>query len=248
MRSIKAVGIDGCRAGWIAFLFNGTVKQLWEAKVYETIDALWEELSEVDLLLIDMPIGLPAHQAPVRLCDVEARKLLRPTRASSIFPAPIRDLLAVQEYPEANALSKKLASRGLSKQTWNLMPKIRELDLLLQANIAARLKLRESHPELIFASLNGGIPLTHNKKTQAGYEQRLQLLLKWCPEAHTLVEQALIQFQRKAAARDDIVDALVLAISARWGANEVGVLEKLPTIQQYDATGLPMEIYFPKIK
>jgi len=242
MRSGKSVGIDGCRAGWMAVSL--TVDGLWEMKVYETIGACWEELSEADLLLIDMPIGLPSATMPVKLCDVEARKLLSPTRTSSVFPTPIRDLLAVWEYAEANALSKELTSRGLSKQTWNLMHKIRGLDLLLQSDKTARLKLRESHPELCFTILNEGVPMKYNKKMQAGYEQRLQLLTELCPEADRIVNQTLTRYQRKAVVRDDIVDALVLAISALWVSKEGKELGMVPLNKQWDATGLPMQIYF----
>lgn len=237
----RFAGIDGCKSGWIAVMLS--TEGSWETRVYTKLHELWRDHCEAELLLIDMPIGLPSAMAAVRSCDKEARQLLKQKRASSIFPAPIRELLFVSSYADANALSKQLTSRGLSKQTWYIIPKIRELDQLLQLDLAARQKLRESHPELCFTALSGA-PMVHNKQTESGYEERMKLLEMLYPHARTIVNQTLAAYPRKVVARDDIVDALVLAASALIGRGE---LSAIPLIIERDEYGLPMQImYGPK--
>ena len=72
---------------------------------------------------------------------------------SSIFNAPIRDVLKAKSYNEANTISKN-KGLGISKQSWNLVPKINELDQILQIKI--RPQIYESHPELCFQIMNDG--------------------------------------------------------------------------------------------
>ncbi|MBP1156496.1 putative RNase H-like nuclease [Paenibacillus sp. PvR052] len=91
--------------------------------------SLWEAYREAGLLLIDMLIGLAAATEP-RRCDVLARQLLKLGRASSIFPAPVREVLTASDYVDANALQRRVSGRGLSRQSWALVPKIRSLDEL----------------------------------------------------------------------------------------------------------------------
>ncbi|MEK3914070.1 DUF429 domain-containing protein [Paenibacillus sp. FSL H7-0331] len=233
------VGIDGCKAGWMTVILS--TEGNWTAKVYKELSELWRDYGDAKLLLIDMPIGLPSCMTAVRSCDLEARQLLQPKRASSIFSAPIRELLDVSSYSDANALSKQLTSRGLSKQAWFIIPKIRELDQLLQISPIAPKKLRESHPELCFTTLSGA-PMLHNKQTEAGYEERIELLELLYPKARTIVQHTLAAYPRKAVARDDIVDALVLAISALLSR---GNILTVPFIMERDETGLPMQITYP---
>ncbi|SFK67424.1 Predicted nuclease (RNAse H fold) [Paenibacillus sp. 1_12] len=234
----RFVGIDGCRSGWMAVTLS--IDGDWKTRVYAELNELWREHGEAELLLIDMPIGLPSTKTSVRSCDKEARQLLRPKRAASIFPAPIRELLEVSSYPEANALSKQLTFRGLSKQTWNIIAKIRELDQLLQLNQTARQKICESHPELCFSAMSGS-PMQYNKQTETGYEERIQLLGQLYPQARTIVDQTLEAYPRKAVARDDVVDALVLAVSALLNRGE---MLAVPTVMERDETGLPMQIVY----
>ncbi|WP_240414259.1 DUF429 domain-containing protein [Paenibacillus periandrae] len=235
----RFVGIDGCKAGWMAVTLS--TEGIWTTKVHEELDELWREYGDAKLLLIDMPIGLPSCENGVRTCDQEARQLLRPRRASSIFSAPIRELLDAASYSDANTLSKQLTSRGLSKQAWYIIPKIRELDQLLQNNPIAPKKLRESHPELCFTMLSGA-PMLHNKQTEPGYCERILLLEILYPQARMIIEQTMAAYPRKAVARDDIVDALVLAVSALLSSDNILAV---PLSMERDATGLPMQITYP---
>jgi predicted RNase H-like nuclease len=59
----------------------------------------------------------------------------------------------------------------VSRQAFNILPKIRQVDLCITP--ALQEILVEAHPELAFMSL-AGYPMLHNKKTRAGRDERLQ--------------------------------------------------------------------------
>ena len=72
-------------------------------------------------LAVDMPIGLP-DDGP-RLADQQARRRLG-ARRSSVFPTPVRATLDAVDYPDALAISRRVSGKGLSKQAFNLLPRI----------------------------------------------------------------------------------------------------------------------------
>ncbi|WP_277713248.1 DUF429 domain-containing protein [Paenibacillus mucilaginosus] len=187
------VGVDGCPGGWVAVRLESGGG--WQGAVYSSLAALWEACRGCSLLLIDMPIGLPSGTER-RSCDGEARRLLRPWRASSIFAAPVRGVLDVGSYAEANARHKELGGRGLSRQSWALVPKIRELDALLQQEPAACGTIFEAHPELVFAGLAGS-PMRGGKKTAEGYAERMAVLQQRLPEAVQVVEELMARYPRR---------------------------------------------------
>ena len=152
------VGIDGCAAGWII------------ASVDRVVVIPELRLGEFELVGIDMPIGLV--DGPPRACDIAARKFLG-RAGSSVFPAPPRAALAHSDYRAALAAARSATGRGISKQTFNLMPKIAELDQLI--NPTNQHMIVEVHPECAFKVLNEGEDLP-SKKTAAGQDLRRRLL------------------------------------------------------------------------
>lgn len=73
---------------------------------------------------------------------------------------------------------------------------------------------------------------------------RLAVLKKVFPEAESVVEAAAGKYERKEVAWDDIIDALVTAVSAKF---EYGRLRTLPAEPERDSFGLPMEIVFAEL-
>ena len=132
---------------------------------------------------IDMPIGLPAVPGP-RACDVAARRVLG-GRRSTVFPAPARCFLG-RPWEEV---------RGLSKQAFHLLPKIAEVDALVDPSVQDR--VFEVHPELAFARLTGAV-LVDPKRTAAGRAARVAAL--GLPSVPRL----------RGAAVDDVLDALAV--------------------------------------
>ena len=76
---MKYIGIDGCKAGWIAWIVSDN-----QAPVFKVVKALDELVSDLigSKALIDMPIGFSDAQAPDRLCDKAARRFLTSKRGS----------------------------------------------------------------------------------------------------------------------------------------------------------------------
>lgn len=220
-------GVDGCRRGWVVVEWSG--RDLM-AHLARDMTALVGRLraGELDAVAVDMPIGLLDHQP--RICDTEARKLLG-RRRSSIFPTPVRAVLAAADYDEACRLSRAASGKALSKQAYNLLPKMAELDRLVQPADQARLV--EAHPECAFARL-AGQPLEEPKRTVEGRAIRRRLLRRFHPAFDDLLasDHGLPVL--------DLIDASVLAITARrlldGSAHRLG--------SDLDRRGLRAEIVF----
>jgi predicted RNase H-like nuclease len=118
---------------------------------------------------------------------------------------------------------------------------ISQVDQLLRSHPQARKKFREAHPEILFWALNGRKAMSHKKKGQAGIEGRLGILCYSFPPSKEIVNDALSKFKRSFVARDDILDALVSAVTALLGN---GRLSSIPVEPQFDRCGLPMEMVY----
>ena len=230
-----AIGIDGCKGGWLYFRFDGDTGTFG---VSPTLEPILAGLPETSCVLIDMPIGLRARGKKERACDVAARAMIGPRR-SSVFAAPVRPILKAKDYRAASAQSRRLTGRGLSKQSWNIVPKIRALDDLLKVEPSLANRILEAHPEVLFAGLAGG-PMRANKATRDGFTERMTILSILHPDAETLVASAFLAHGGFEAARDDVVDAFVLALCARKPTQ----LKTLPEEPETDPLGLPMQMVF----
>ena len=180
---------------------------------------------------IDIPIGL-ADREP-RSCDIEARRALGPRR-SSVFPAPVRAVLEAASYAEGCALSRRVGGKGISKQLYNILDKIRAVDALQAPWLQDQ--LFEMSPELSFAELTGR-PMAANKRTVEGRTSRRQALASASAFGET-VSGILDRPPPIGAKRDDVVDALIGAWTARRRA--AGLHMRLGG--DTDARGLRMEI------
>ena len=95
------VGVDGCRAGWLAIALE--TEGSWQVNTFPDVSSLWDHHRDASLILIDIPIGLKAEGRTERRCDPVARKLIGPRR-SSLFPAPCREAIYARSYQEALSL------------------------------------------------------------------------------------------------------------------------------------------------
>ena len=176
---------------------------------------------------IDIPIGL-APDGP-RRADVEARRRLGPRR-SSVFPAPVRPVLAATSYTEACEISRAASGRAVSRQLFAILPKIREVDALQSPALQNR--LFEMHPEVSFSEL-AGAPMQFHKSTRQGRAERLDALRRAFPYL-----RAVADVRPRGTRPDDVLDALVGA----WTAQRLvaGCHRRLGG--ETDTTGLRMEI------
>jgi predicted RNase H-like nuclease len=233
------IGVDGCKKGW--FYVSLDDHDHWETDVTLDIQHLIDRFQEARLILVDIPIGLREKGTLERLCDKEARKVLKPKRHTSVFPAPCREAVYASGREEAKRINKELTERSLSEQSLAISPKIREVDDLLTTSKVARRLVREVHPEICFWGLNGGIGMTYSKKTLEGFVERLGVLRKVYGECEECVKEALVKHRRQDVAKDDILDALAAAVTARFGYD---ALKTLPEAPEKDAEDLPMEMVY----
>ena len=217
---MRVAGVDGRRGGWV--VATVTLEPAPSLISLEYVAPLAPAVhADIAVIAIDMPIGLSDSGA--RACDVAARKLLKP-HASRVFPAPPRAALAhVDDYAAACETSRQASGKAISRQTWNLLTAIAEVDAL-----ADDARIVECHPEIAFALMQGH-PVDERKKTPEGRAVRLDLLRRWLPDLGD------------PAYGDDGLDALACAWSAARVAT--GSAITLPAgVAPVDALGRRMQI------
>jgi predicted RNase H-like nuclease len=230
-------GVDGCRGGWVVVLVGTKSRDGKPSQVRLCAD--FTEVLALDpkpaVIAIDIPIGLlDAPRAGGRVCDQAARRLLG-RRGSSVFSPPIRKFLTATSYKEV---------QGVSKQAYNILPKIREVDRLMTPALQAI--VYEAHPELAFLSLRNGEPMRFNKKTVEGRRERLRTLEQVpsgpFPGLSLSFVQVLQAFTRRQVAPDDLLDACALAWTALRIAAKKAKRVRADTL--VDRKGLRMEIWY----
>ncbi len=232
------VGVDGARSGWIAVW---EVDEALAFAYYATVAELTVALRDVEVLGVDIPLGLSEHAS--RAAEVQARRFVGGRRACSIFAAPLRDILQAETQAEASALHRVLdheKQRGFGVQSFALLPKIRDWDSALRADPAWAEHVFEVHPEVSFAALAGGQGLAAPKKSSEGHRQRRTLLGDHYGAER--VASLLERVPRACAQPDDVLDAL----AAHWSAQRIaaGTAGSLPAVVERDACGLRMGIYY----
>lgn len=237
---MKAIGIDGCKLGWVAASYDSG-----DVLIFKTINDVIAHYKDDYIILIDMPIGLASTKNKIRTCEKEARRALPAKKKSSVFPVPCREVLSADSYADANEINKKVVNCGISKQSWFIMHKIKEVDDLLIDNPDLRPKIKESHPEIAFQFLNDGHYLINNKKSAEGIAERLTILMKHNDKTEALYNKALLDNKRKDVAKDDILDALCLAVTLDILLSQPdNFAERLFSANQItDEHGIEMAIY-----
>ncbi|HUZ73117.1 MAG TPA: DUF429 domain-containing protein [Stellaceae bacterium] len=219
------VGVDGCRAGWIAVTIDARGRREFAVLArFQAIAAL-----NAVRAMIDMPIGLP--DTGYRACDRAARLLLGAAR-SRVFLGARRPLLGYRhDYRAAHAWAKA-DGKGLSRQCFNILNKIAEVDALMTP--VRQAAIREAHPELVFQRLSGGTALPP-KKSPEGRRRRRDLV---AAHGFDAIDRWLAALGGSGARPDDLLDACALALAAAAPHGTV------PCRAETDARGLKMEIWY----
>jgi predicted RNase H-like nuclease len=177
MPEVRAMGLDGCRGGWIAAALGAGDRVSFQ--MFPDVGALaaWRrEHAPGAMVAIDVPIGLTDKGGP-RDCDTEARAMLG-AGAGSVFSPPARYLLEAMDYTHGQQLVKARRREdgevpGLSAQAAGPITKIAEVDEFVRATPDAESWLVEVHPEVPFSAWSGkGLP---GKKSPAGALTRLRI-------------------------------------------------------------------------
>ena len=238
---VWVAGVDGCRGGWFVILAAVSPSSDRPQRVIGRRCANFQQVlamaEQPVAIAVDMPIGLLDRPIPGgRACDREARRLLGRGRASSVFTPPTRPGLSVTVYGDVPSFN----GAGMSKEAFNILPKIREIDEAIA--VSDQKRVFEAHPELAF-SARVGAPMRHNKKTAAGRRDRVRLLRRLFASAFQ--DPVRLRLEQGAAnvALDDVVDAYVLALVA--DCIRRGSATRLPAATQArDRRGLRMEIWY----
>ncbi|WP_187170514.1 DUF429 domain-containing protein [Salidesulfovibrio onnuriiensis] len=232
---MKYVGVDGCRGGWLAIALSDEGKV--DFKCFADFRALYAQYRNARSILVDMPIGLPWREHPVREADILARQRLK--NGSSVFPAPLRNVVHAPSDHDMWMINRSEGG-SLTPFAKALVPKVREIDVLLRDTFDARERIFEAHPEVCFASLRGN-SLSCKKKTYAGMFERVRLLEPYYKNVGKLMDDIHGEYAKSQVAADDMLDALVLAVTAREAK---GRLRSLPEDPPMDEAGLPMAIWY----
>ena len=235
MSRVRTIGIDGCRGGWVLSEANDNLDS-FAFSITEDLEPLFDGAGPDCLIAIDIPIGLPEEES--RECDKEARRELGRLRGSSVFPTPARDALKARTYSEAQQFNLKALGVGMSQQTFHIMAKIQDVDDIINAE--RQKYIRESHPELTFARLNGA-PMVHNKKSPSGRAERFGVLQNsGLSISDTRLSQERQRLGLGLVELDDLLDALACLITA-WHIRQ-GRIQSVGHPRQMDRKGLLMEI------
>lgn len=209
---VVLAGLDGTRAGWIAALREDPSGKVSIAGV-EAFLPWAKALPRGSVIGIDMPMGLRAKtEAGGRSCERAARAFLGKGKTSSVFSTPSRRAVYAATWEDACAIVQRdvQGRTGISRQAWNIFPKVREIDAALSKRLP--LDMREAHPEVAFATMNGGKAVLASKKSDTGRAARLRLLKKAGLDAGPFLTR-----RPTGCTADDLIDAF----ACLWAAERI---------------------------
>ena len=201
-----AAGIDVAPGAWVMAIIgpdrDHPSELLAAEHVAELIDVC--RTRGVAAVGIDIPIGFATNGD--RASDRLARKRVG-GRHSSVFTTPAYAVLSSPEgdYLAASALNEQEAGRRITKQSFNLLSRSREVRAAISPGDQPWVS--EVHPECSFAALNGS-PSLQSKHQAGGRRERISLV-----EANVAADAARVSMYGPAP----VVDALD-AYAAAWSA------------------------------
>jgi len=223
--NVGFAGVDGCKTGWVI------ASESPRREIAVDVVSCFSEILDRDyqLVVIDVPIGLLDHGT--RLADQEARRLLR-GRACCVFTAPLRPILSCADYSQARNLRVIIEGKSLTKQAWAIVPKVKEVDASLSCETQSG--VREGHPEVSFAQMNGGEALANSKHSAQGQHDRISLLTP-----HFSNIASVVRTHSRIA--EDVIDAFAMLWTAQRVHNKQALA--LPISSPADSRGLLMQIW-----
>ncbi len=204
---MNVLGVDGAPNGWATIAFEDGRMHV---RRISRLEELFEKAPHPDIVAVDVPIGLlDVYEIGGRECDRQARRYLK-RRGNSVFVPPVRAVLNAHCYEEAKTLSRASSKhhRALSRQTWEIVCKIKEADELLRRNPHLRPFVREVHPEVCFCELVGS-PMKFPKGKSTGRAERREALARVFG-----IDARISEGRRQKLPEEDVLDALVCCWSA----------------------------------
>jgi predicted RNase H-like nuclease len=183
--SCRVLGVDACKAGWAGIVLSDGAASSYFATVIGDLAEQAGTGGPLDVIAIDMPIGLP--DAGGRQADVLDSGPRSPGE---------------EDYVLATAVNVEVTGKGISRQAYGLRARILEVGRWVRH---APHRVVEIHPEVSFACL-AGAPLDVSKSTWAGVARRRRLL---AAEGIVLAEDLGAAGEKTGV--DDILDAVIAA-------------------------------------
>jgi predicted RNase H-like nuclease len=216
---MTAVGVDWASGCWVVVVHEGDDVAITTEPAMLNV---WREHGRAaDAVLVDVPVGLP--ETASRACDRAAASLLG-ERHSSVFDVPCRAAIEADDYEVARAEN----GGRLGSQSWGLVPRIREVDCFLDARPEAEAQVFESHPEVCYAAFAARVDADDpgSKRETEGLDARLAIL-DAVDEGFGERIRGFVEDRRadpqwhhriQSGRLDDVLDAAVLALTAREGS------------------------------
>lgn len=235
-------GVDGCKAGWISWsrAQNGSAPLL---RIHARFGDLVSDLGADAVIAVDMPIGLPERIAGPGRGPEQAIRPLLGARQSSVFSIPARAAVEASNYGEAcaRALETSEPPKKVSKQAFNLFPRILEIDAVLRHDEDLKTRVIECHPEFSFCRLNNETAMCRPKKIKGavnpeGIDERIAVL-----DRHGLDRRLFEAGAPRGASIDDVVDAAVNLLMAERHA--AGLTTPFPPRPARDRYGIVIAIH-----
>jgi predicted RNase H-like nuclease len=163
----RVLGVDAAAREWLAILLVDG--RFAGADLQPSITALLRRFPDVEVVGVDIPIGLPVGRT--RPADEEAKRFVGIERAASVFPTFPREVLATEPYKAALEKARELLGSGVSTQGYALRKRIFEVEAIPKVSP----RVVEVHPEVSFRAMRW-TPLGFSKHTWNGIAERRALL------------------------------------------------------------------------
>ena len=225
------IGIDGCRSGWL------TTRILDDKSLsFHVIKNLKDSYLK-DLNLTHVGIDMPLELSPTgkRPAEVEARFLLK-KRSCTIFSPPTISALECESYLDACEINFRDCGNRISKQSWNLFPKIKETQKFFKNKLITKPSIYEIHPELSFMAMNNMKVIELSKKTDLGRKIRIKLIQKFFPKFS--FESVRNEYKKNQVLDDDILDS----VSVLWSTQRI--VDNIANFVPKNSEKISMRIYF----
>lgn len=238
---MRLLGLDGCKnSSWVVAEADSSFTSIRFSVTANLTPVVGAATDSSAVAVADVPIGLSHEDRP---CDKAARTLLGKC-ASRVFRPPCREALTAATFEQANEVNKRLCGVGLSQQAFNIRERIKAVDDLITP--ALQQQIREGHPEVVFANLNGGTPIVESKNSREGADRRLRILAACgVPQFDPVAERA--RLGKNVVDVDDIIDAVAMLLTAKHVSERTAV--SLPEGEgTRDHRGLLMEMWTPPVR
>lgn len=225
-------GVVPCPSGWLAATakLQGITLSPEQPQVFKTFIEVLDYKPAFSTIALFMPVGLLDEPVPRgRHCDREARRVLGRPRSSAIVSAPARPALSAKTYEEAAAAN----GGSLSAIAWRLLARVAEVDKTIAPYWQRT--VYEVHPELSFYQLNEDSPVMFAKHTQAGRDERREILARRFRGVERILESRLPKVTQAH---------LLDAAACLWTARRIvsRAVNRLPEDPEWDGMGLRMEL------